>query len=66
MTAKVINILDAAIKRDAQRDAKSRRIAAAQMELAAWTERYKDLGAHFVAQQGMALLMLSDILRSDR
>jgi hypothetical protein len=38
----------------------------ARKELVLWVEKYKDLGSHFLAEQGTGLLMMADMLQLDR
>jgi hypothetical protein len=72
MTAQVIDLTREAAKRDAKkfrftpRSATEQREFDARSELLLWYEKHKDLGSHFMADQGAGLLMMADMMRLDR
>jgi hypothetical protein len=72
MTAQVIDLTREAAKRDAKKfrfTPKSEtefREAEGRSELLIWFEKYKDLGSHFMADQGAGLLMMADMMKLER
>jgi hypothetical protein len=68
----VVDIIHAAAKRDAKKyrfTPKSEtefREAEGRSELLIWFEKYKDLGSHFMADQGAGLLMMADMMKLER
>jgi hypothetical protein len=68
----VVDIIHAAAKRDAKKyrftpkSATEIRENEARKELVLWVEKHKDLGSHFLAEQGTGLLMMADMLQLDR
>jgi hypothetical protein len=68
----VVDIIHAAAKRDAKKyrftpkSATELREEQGRQALAQWAEEYKDLGSHFMAEQGTGLLMMADMMKLER